>query len=717
MSIRLSGVYLVQATGADGNEKSGKVSQGNNENHLHHHHHHHQSKTVTIVAGPQRSNSLDYLNFEEKRQLIASSLSLSDFLAHGPAAAAAAAKEVAANTVIAKKQNGAALRTNSLGSGARTPPIERKSKFSALGRLFKPWKWKRKKKSDKFEAASRSLERKISFRAKREELVQKGILLPESPITPIPENGPMGESRITQKPPTPQQTSQHQPGNGTGNGGTTLTQGITTAGQQSQKPPSATSTPTTANSGPPNNQNSLHLSSSLYPGIPLANPHNGNAQESKKEKTEQSANGGISSSDQSGGGALPGGDSCPTIQVDQQKPNRPNTLDPRTRLTNRRIIMLGVERGGLHPNDEQQIIERCFPLPSPGNLMLSELPEPPIPLSEIGPIPPPPMFSSPSPTSLCRQQQQQQSLPLSDCEDDDEDADVEDEDDSMYGFRNVHSDPVFDTSRVEEIPAKEPKFHAMPLKSALKKKGPGSGPGTPQNTPTQENRPLTLRQELHASFNSRPVRFGLALSCTLENKENARPYVIREDSDDESTDGQVLYREDYDDEKNRLAAKIARKESLSLKLALRPDRQELINRNILQIQSDNERQETKEAIGAKLIRRLSMRPTQEELEERNILKKQSPAEEKKQKEEKKRYLLRKLSFRPTVDELKEKKIIRFNDYIEVTQAQDYDRKADKPWTRLTAKDKAAIRKELNEFKSSEMAVHEDSRHLTRFHRP
>ena len=57
-----------------------------------------------------------------------------------------------------------------------------------------------------------------------------------------------------------------------------------------------------------------------------------------------------------------------------------------------------------------------------------------------------------------------------------------------------------DTTRVEEIPAKEPKFHAMPLKSALKKKGPGSGPGTPQNTPTQEIRPLTLRQELHASF-------------------------------------------------------------------------------------------------------------------------------------------------------------------------------------------------------------------------
>ncbi|KAG8320410.1 hypothetical protein J6590_069271 [Homalodisca vitripennis] len=56
---------------------------------------------------------------------------------------------------IGKKQNGSALRTNSLGSGTRTPPLERKSKFSALGRLFKPWKWKRKKKSEKFEAASR----------------------------------------------------------------------------------------------------------------------------------------------------------------------------------------------------------------------------------------------------------------------------------------------------------------------------------------------------------------------------------------------------------------------------------------------------------------------------------------------------------------------------------------------------------------------------------
>lgn len=75
----------------------------------------------------------------------------------------------------------------------------------------------------------------------------------------------------------------------------------------------------------------------------------------------------------------------------------------------------------------------------------------------------------------------------------------------MYVFRVSQPDPAIDTSRVEEIPAKEPKFHAVPLKSVLKKRGSGSGPGTPQNTPTQENRPLTLRQELHASFKLVPL--------------------------------------------------------------------------------------------------------------------------------------------------------------------------------------------------------------------
>lgn len=115
----------------------------------------------------------------------------------------------------------------------------------------------------------------------------------------------------------------------------------------------------------------------------------------------------------------------------------------------------------------------------------------------------------------------------------------------------------------------------------------------------------------------------------MENKENARPYGASNgsagtsnDSDDsDSNDGPILYR---DDPPKDHPAKVARKESLSLKLALRPDRQELINRNILRLQNENDQQETKEAIGARLIRRLSMRPTAEELVERNILKSKKP---------------------------------------------------------------------------------------------
>jgi hypothetical protein len=62
-------------------------------------------KSVTITVTPQRSNSLDYLNFEEKRQLIASSLSLSDILQVGPAVAQAAKDVAAASSVIGKRRS------------------------------------------------------------------------------------------------------------------------------------------------------------------------------------------------------------------------------------------------------------------------------------------------------------------------------------------------------------------------------------------------------------------------------------------------------------------------------------------------------------------------------------------------------------------------------------------------------------------------------------
>uniref|UniRef100_A0A8B9HGB7 Phosphatase and actin regulator n=1 Tax=Astyanax mexicanus TaxID=7994 RepID=A0A8B9HGB7_ASTMX len=70
--------------------------------------------------------------------------------------------------------------------------------------------------------------------------------------------------------------------------------------------------------------------------------------------------------------------------------------------------------------------------------------------------------------------------------------------------------------------------------------------------------------------------------------------------------------------------------------------------------------------------------------------------EQEERREIKQRLNRKLNQRPTVDELRDRKIlIRFSDYVEVAKAQDYDRRADKPWTRLSAADKVCDRKALS----------------------
>ncbi|GFT65227.1 phosphatase and actin regulator 2 [Trichonephila clavipes] len=85
-------------------------------------------------------------------------------------------------TVLCKKVRGA-MKTSSVGSNSRSPtpsPMESKhSRFAMLRRLFKPWKWKRKKKSDCFEQTSRTLERKISMSSTKEKLIKKSVLMPD----------------------------------------------------------------------------------------------------------------------------------------------------------------------------------------------------------------------------------------------------------------------------------------------------------------------------------------------------------------------------------------------------------------------------------------------------------------------------------------------------------------------------------------------------------
>ncbi|XP_049546385.1 phosphatase and actin regulator 1 isoform X3 [Anopheles darlingi] len=844
-------------------------------------------KSVTITVTPQRSTSMDLLNFEEKRQLIASSLSLSDIL-HVSPAAAQVAKEVAASTVIAtKKQNGATMRSNSLNSGSRTPPLERKSsKFSAFGRLFKPWKWRRKKKSEKFESTSKYEEQYTIYNSLNG---TSAAVLPN--LASSAATAPNSNSIANNNVPLSQSAQQISSlsgggsggggiGGGSGHGG--LSVGGTPVGALNLSailnggggPGSIPGQLVTGNPGMASGHGPSHviganmiggstagsaLASILTGGGVSIGGSNQQQQQQHQQQQQQQhqqqhqqqgmvlMSSGLAhsqSAHQIGQPAPPPtglmhGQLAPhqalqqqlqqhfanvaanaSANINQVQDNQRKTPPPANDGQQQQQLQqlqhqhhqptqslqaqhhhqqLQQQLQQHHQAQQQAQLQAAAAAAAaqhayqhqhqhggggggghhlPNHIVLSELPEPPIPVSEIGPIPPPPMFSTPSPTLVGGRPHGGQGsgsggsggasgnagsggggaggggpggsnaagqgnqppnvhstgsnssimsnlipLDMNDYDyDDHENNDQEEVDsDEDYMYPMSQPNPNIDTNRIDEIPAKEPNINAVPLKSALKKKG--SNPGTP----TQDNRPLGVRYDTNPPaaatikpvlrprirICSRPMRFQIGLPSTMENKENTRPFVIREGDDSDQSDGPICYRDEDADR----AAKIARKESLSIKLALRPDRQELINRNILQLQSDNEKQESKEAIGARLIRRLSMRPTAEELVERNILKTQSPAEEKKQKEEKKRYLLRKLSFRPTVDELKEKKIIRFNDYIEVTQAHDYDRRADKPWTRLTPKDKAAIRKELNEFKSSEMAVHEGSRHLTRFHRP
>lgn len=252
---------------------------------------------------------------------------------------------------------------------------------------------------------------------------------------------------------------------------------------------------------------------------------------------------------------------------------------------------------------------------------------------------------------------------------------------------------MIDTTRVQEIPAKEPDLSKRPKKSALKSSNVKSLNNSYQSKYTYGDQfKSTLNEMSNESSNS---------SSTSSNPD---------DSIDDSTSAP-----NEENSPKFGGSRIQRNDSLAKLLRERPHMQELQEKGIYT--NEEQRKVEREEIEIKLDRKLSLRPTPKELEERNILHTRSQEEWKKELEETKKMLVRKLSYRPTIQELKDKRIIKFHDYVEVTEVEDYDRRADKPWTRLTPKDKAAIRNELNLFKSTEMEVHEESRHLIRFHKP
>ncbi|GFV48851.1 phosphatase and actin regulator 2 [Trichonephila clavipes] len=74
------------------------------------------------------------------------------------------------------------MKTSSVEFISRSPnpsPMESKyRRFVLLRKIFQPWQWKRRKKRNRFEQTSRTLERKISMRSTKDQLVKKDVLMP-----------------------------------------------------------------------------------------------------------------------------------------------------------------------------------------------------------------------------------------------------------------------------------------------------------------------------------------------------------------------------------------------------------------------------------------------------------------------------------------------------------------------------------------------------------
>ncbi|KAK6491810.1 phosphatase and actin regulator 1-like isoform X1 [Huso huso] len=524
----------------------------------------------------------------------------------------------------------AAMRSESLVPGTHTPPIRRRSKFATIGRLFKPWKW-RKKKSEKFKQTSAALERKISMRQSRDELIKRGVLKEifekdgEIPVTKEDRELEKGQSPI----PIPHMLECE-------------------AGDHTYEMIPNTE----CMDGTVSEDFQMSLEAGVFPQDPSLKPvlvlppkksvaFSGDHQDTPVKKT-------------------------PFLKQPPALPPKPLSRIPN------------------HITDSGQPIKLpCMP----GKL------SPPLPPKKVMICVPPwgmdPTFNSYS--QMCSQQSLAQ-----------------------------HHHSILPS----QLAAHQ---HQLQYSGPI----PLHQPVAPSRVIEELNKTLALTMQrlessgLHAGQGS--IVDGkqvptVVIECD-DDKENVPnesdyedlPSMYRDEQDEDEDD------DDDDDDAfftSSLALKVCRKDSLAIKLCNRPSKQELEEKNIIPMQTDEERLELRQQIGTKLTRRLSQRPTAEELEQRNILKPRNDQEEQDERRELKRRLSRKLSQRPTVEELREKRIlIRFSDYVELADAQDYDRRADKPWTRLTAADKAAIRKELNEFKSTEMEVHESSRHLTRFHRP
>ncbi|GFW44409.1 phosphatase and actin regulator 2 [Trichonephila clavipes] len=86
-------------------------------------------------------------------------------------------REKCSDIVLCKKVNGA-MKTSSVNFNAPSPMESKHRRFALLRKIFEPWQWKRRKKRNRFEQTSRTLERKISMRSTKDQLIKKDVLMP-----------------------------------------------------------------------------------------------------------------------------------------------------------------------------------------------------------------------------------------------------------------------------------------------------------------------------------------------------------------------------------------------------------------------------------------------------------------------------------------------------------------------------------------------------------
>ncbi|XP_041112753.1 phosphatase and actin regulator 3-like isoform X2 [Polyodon spathula] len=527
-----------------------------------------------------------------------------------------------------------ALHSGCLVSGVRTPPIRRNSKLATLGRIFKPWKW-RKKKNDKLKQNSTALERKVAARQSRDELVRKGLA----------EMMEQDSDRRDQD----------------------LACGVTSGD------------PDTSSQGPSDAEEEEEGEEGVEQGMdPLVNLNTPEDMGSEKEvistardSTDSETVGELSPNSEDEPSLPPPADDSPENQEEGDPSTGHPSPPPTPGLPSKLLHKLGVTEGSHSEsaveNPLSPVLRNSIHPKEPGSAVIGSEQQPTGPLRGQHATPP---TGSP--------------------------------------HMGIIHPPLPPSCIIEELHRalatkhRQDSFYRKEMRSSLKRRSEG-----------RLSRTSSTERESTGGAGV-PESKQIAGKESDENKENMR-------LDECQTDASGLPQDQDSWNDSVISGTLPRrmhKELLTVKLRNRPSKQELEDRNIFPVRSDEERQEIRQQIEMKLAKRLSQRPAVEELESRNILKQRNDQIEQEERREIKQRLNRKLNQRPTVDELRDRKIlIRFSDYVEVAKAQDYDRRADKPWTRLSAADKAAIRKELNEYKSNEMQVHASSKHLTRFHRP